>query len=106
VRITTDLGDWGDIPIRVRLAFITIVLLGAGTGIAVGIGWLSLLGGFLLIANGGIAVQWFFTRRRPWWKDEAGGDDIVDRNFNRRFAIASAIDAVFVVLMLAGKLTV
>jgi hypothetical protein len=79
------------------------VVLGAILiGLGVATGWLSLQVAFLLLWNGGVALQWLFTRRRPWWGDELG-EDIIDRDFSFRVVLALVLDAAFIVAVVATR---
>ena len=56
--------------------------------------------------NMGVALQWVFTRRRPWWKNEPTTEpDLIDQNFGRRLAAVLALDAIALVLANAGVFT-
>ncbi len=102
MRVTTDLGDLGDLSIRLRVALASVVLAGIFIGLGVATGWLSLPAALLLIWNGGVALQWLFTRRRPWWDDEPG-EDIIDRDFPTRLVLALVLDAAFMVALVATR---
>ena len=67
---------------------------------------ISIPGTIVLGLNAGIALQWVFTRRRPWWRGEPTDEpDLVDRKFGRRLATVLAIDGLVAVLLLTGVLT-
>lgn len=102
MRVTTDLGDWGSLSLRLRLAFASVILAGFFVGLGVAVGWLSLPAAVLLVGNGGVALQWLFTRRRPWWDDEPG-EDIIDRDLSRRLALALVLDAVWILALVATR---
>jgi hypothetical protein len=103
MRVTTDLGDWTDIPMRVRLALIAIVVCGIGTGLAVAGGMIPLVAGALVIVNGGLLGQWAFSRRHPWWPPEPSWPvDPVDRNFGRRLVFTLALDGMAAALIASG----
>lgn len=98
----TDLGDWGNLPIRLRLALTSVVLAGIVVGIGAVTGWLSLPAALLLLWNGGVALQWLFTRRRRWWDDEPG-EDVIDRDFTTRLVLALVLDAALIVALIATR---
>ena len=102
VRVTTDLGDLGNLPIRFRLALASVVLGAILIGLGAVTGWLSLQAAVLLLLNGGVALQWVFTRRRPWWRDEPG-EDIIDRDFSFRLVSALVLDGSFIVAVVATR---
>jgi hypothetical protein len=103
MRLTTDLGDWKTIPVRLRLAFVFIVVFGFVTGSAIGVGLLGLPVGALILANGGILGQWVFTRRRAWWPDEPGWpDDVVDRNSGAGLPAILVVDAAILSMIWLG----
>lgn len=102
MRVTTDLGDLGNLSLRLRLALASVVLAGIVVGLGVVIGWLSVPAAFLLVWNGGVALQWLFTRRRPWWDDEPG-EDIIDRDFSTRLILALVLDVALIVALVLTR---
>jgi hypothetical protein len=106
MRITTDLGDWSTVPRRYQLALVCIVLTGLVAAIAALLGAVSLFEGIVLATNVGIALQWVFTRRRPWWRGESvAAPDLIDQNFGAKLAVVIAVDAIILLLALAGVFT-
>ena len=70
MRVTTDQGDWSTLTRRHQLALVCIALTGLAAGIAASVNAVSIVGAIVLAMNVGIAFQWVFTRRRPWWRSE------------------------------------
>lgn len=106
MRVTTDLGDWSTLQPRYRLFFACIVMTAVVAATAGFLNAISIPGTIVLGLNAGIALQWVFTRRRPWWRGEPTDEpDLVDRKFGRRLATVLAIDGLVAVLLLTGVLT-
>jgi len=103
MRLTTDMGDWAAIPIRIRIGLVTGVAGAVALGVATGLGLVGLTAGVLLIANFPVVVQWAFTRRRPWWSGGSeSGPDILDHHFSRRLAAVALLDAIATVALWTG----
>jgi hypothetical protein len=90
-KVTTDMGDWSTIPQRLRLAFVTVVLVASLVGIAAGTGLLSVPVAVILLTATGLACLFVFDRRRAWWPEEPGvAADPIGRHMRRNVAILAA----------------
>ena len=97
MRTTTDLGDWGTLPLRLRVALVAVLVLGLGlaaTSVITGASFLLVL---VIGMNLALVIQWAFVRRRGWWPDEPGWpDDPIDRNGPRNLVIVLVLDGLAV----------
>jgi hypothetical protein len=102
MKVTTDLGDWSNLSRRLRWAFAALVTAALVLGFGLVIAGAPIGLALLAVLNVGVALQWLFTTRRPWWPGEP--DDIIDRNFRQRLMLVVVLDAVAAVLVGVGVL--
>jgi hypothetical protein len=64
------MGPWSSVPLRLRIAFLTLVAFAAVAGIVIALGLASLA--TVILTSALVAVAWVlaFDRRRPWWSTE------------------------------------
>ena len=92
LKVTTDMGDWSTIPLRIRLSVVTLIAGASIVGVASGIGLLSITTAVVLLSAVGIAWVLVFDRRRLWWPGEPGvAVDPVAANLVRKVALFAAI---------------
>jgi hypothetical protein len=101
--VTTDMGDWHDVPARLRLAFFAVLVPAAVIGIGLVVGLVSPPAAALALAAGGPAFYLTFDKRRLWWPPErALAVDPVAVGARRNVVLCLAIGAVTVALLVLG----
>ena len=99
----TDMGDWHDVPARLRWAFAAILVPAVILGLGLAFGLVSWTWAALALGAGGPLFYLVFDKRRSWWPPErALAVDPVVVGARRNVIGCLAIGAVTLVLLALG----
>ena len=104
MKVTTDLGDWSEVPKRLRWAFLATVALAFVVGLAAVIVGAPVSIGLLVAMNVALGLNWLFTRRRRWWGEEHHGEDVIKPVTRRQLIWIAAVDVLALGLVTTGGL--